>query len=115
MQSTGLQDKNDKEIFEGDVVRCPVEAPFQTTHGEWVDHQVLYRNGVWIVSYLRSASGDVLPRGYTAGDTTTYRELDGKDVVFSDNDAYKKLTIEVIGNIYENPELFSPSTTSIQS
>jgi uncharacterized phage protein (TIGR01671 family) len=70
MQSTGLKDKNDVEIYEGDIVRLKSKK-----HG------------------LHNA-------------TITYEApmfiMDGNKSIFKDT----ALTIsEVIGNIYENPEL----------
>ena len=89
-------------------VRCEVKEAFQAAHGAWVNKEILYRNGVWIASYLSSEKGFIMPRGYVAGELTTYREHGGKDAFFYDGEPFQELEVEVIGNIYENPELISP-------
>ena len=81
MQSTGLKDKNGKEIYEGDIVK--------------------YKYGVntftEAVTYNKDFAGFGLvdDDGY-GGTVFTFGEL-AEDVDFS--------SLEVAGNIYENPEL----------
>ena len=74
MQYTGLYDKNEKEIYEGDIVKL------RANHGIGV---VKYYDewGAFVVEYIKSKPLTVLGMSY-------YKE-----------------DIEVIGNIYENPEL----------
>lgn len=78
MQSTGLKDKNEVEIFEGDIVRCTVDNWSNGEKFEQID-KVVY-----------------------------------EDCMFTFSDGYKYdcsiaeptyLSKEVIGNIYENPDL----------
>ena len=80
MQSTGLHDKNSKEIFEGDIIRYNIDV---------ID----------------------IKRHPTLG---FYTVLDGREGFFGDGmsiDDFEEdvkefsKTAEIIGNIYENPEL----------
>ena len=80
MQSTGLKDKNGKEIFEGEIIRYNIDV---------VD----------------------IKRHQTLG---FYTVLDGREGFFGDGmsiDDFEEdakefsKTAEIIGNIYENPEL----------
>ncbi|MGF1993009.1 YopX family protein [Enterococcus casseliflavus] len=74
MQSTGLKDKNDVEVFQGDIVRCSRGCP----------HEVF-----WLKEYAGMYVGG-MPAWYLSGLSEGYA-WSGEE--------------EVIGNIYENPEL----------
>lgn len=80
MQSTGLKDKNNKEIFEGDIV----------TDGEFIreirNHQTL---GFYTIIDGRESF---------FGDSISIEEFK------EDVEEFTQIT-EIIGNIYENPEL----------
>lgn len=78
MQYTGLKDKNGKEIYEGDIIDCC--AVQRETHN------VIEKGDPVEVKYY---DGYFYPFGYNAG----WRS--GVD------------DIEVIGNVYENPELLT--------
>lgn len=74
-QSTGLKDKNGKEVFEGDVVDCKGRKAIIEWHGSFASF--IYR--FIDESQERKTKWDPLFLAY--------------------------LKFEVIGNIYENPEL----------
>ena len=77
MQSTGLVDKNGKEIFEGDVVRQVRTQP--TTENETITGVVSMLEGAWLImNDCEQLASDL------------WSETDEN---------------EIIGNIYENPEL----------
>lgn len=80
MQSTGLKDKNDKEIFEGDIVKYKIGC---NTYTEEVAYDKNFAGfGV------RDANADII---------FTFWEL-AEDIDLS--------SLEIIGNVYENLELF---------
>lgn len=79
MQSTGLKDKNGKEIFEGDIVKALSEGYCGT-------FQVVWRN-----------EGTPMYILYPAWQNEQFWDLKGVNGV---DDG-----IEVIGNVHEHPEL----------
>lgn len=77
MQSTGLVDKNGKEIFEGDIVRQVRTQP--TTENEVIIGVITMLEGAWLImNDCEKLASDL------------WSETDEN---------------EIIGNIYENPEL----------
>jgi len=106
MQCTGLKDKNGKLIYEGDIAKLPTNCN-KKLHGNYSLQEVVWRNGFWVLSYISSETGHKLPRGYTAS-FLYYQWSDEfeKEFIFSNDDIFCTYnTLEVIGNIYENPEL----------
>lgn len=73
MQSTGLKDKNDKEIFEGDIVKMSKDVYSEPTYYEVVRHY--------------------------GGAYRLESKQHGCELWLRHTDC------EVVGNIYENPEL----------
>ncbi|CIS12926.1 TPA: YopX family protein [Streptococcus pneumoniae] len=74
MQSTGLKDKNGKEVFVGDIIKCTRGCP----------HEV----------YLEKEYGGTFIGGMPA----VYLKGLGDGYAWTEDE-------EIIGNIYENPEL----------
>ena len=81
MQSTGLEDKNGKEIFEGDII-----SDGHMSRG--------IRHHQTLGFYTIDGSG---VEGFF-GDTASLED-------FEEVSKYTSENIEIIGNIYENPEL----------
>lgn len=77
MQSTGLKDKNGKEIFEGDIVRQVRTQPI--TENETITGVVIMIEGAWLIMNDCEQLASYL-----------WSETDEN---------------EIIGNVYENPEL----------
>ena len=73
-QYTGLEDKNGKKIFEGDILK------FTDADGRDVYLNVVFENGAFLIEEDGVINSDLMP-------------------------SYDCLGVEVIGNIYDNPEL----------
>ncbi len=97
MQFTGLKDKNDKEIYESDIVRIlytdwssKSDSDPRTLEQYLIDishvGQVVFNDNSWEVKK---------------------HSIKYNDFIFSSINHGKYGFIEVIGNIYENPELLS--------
>lgn len=78
LQFTGLKDKNEKDIYEGDIIQAE-------TYTGFYKGIIVFGNGCFSLKITETK--DV---GYDVGQTPLL-------------DAFEKL--EIIGNIYENPEL----------
>ena len=92
MQFTGLHDKNGKEIWEGDVVQQVLGSSFfDSNSNRWIPDneenkgEVVYKcDGFWV--------NDI-------------RLGDDRVQLASGEADEERLDLEVLGNIYENPEL----------
>lgn len=98
MQFTGLKDKNGSEIYEGDVMLLPdSEIVPITDEGqgpiEEMNHlcPVEFKEGCFGLSVLENSG--VFHKGFWSFDS-----------IFN-GEGYKLEDLEIIGNIYENPEL----------
>ena len=78
MQSTGLKDKNGKEVFVGDIIKCTRGCP----------HEV----------YLEKEYGGT----YIGGMPAIYLKGIREGYAWTEHE-------EILGNIYENPELLEDS------
>lgn len=91
MQSTGLEDKNGVEIFEGDIVKVTDE-----------DEEYSY------ISVVKNYAEE----GYPAFDIEYPSDWEYESNALSTIMSGGYETIEVIGNIYENPELLEQANES---
>lgn len=95
-QYTGLTDKNGKKIFEGDILKY--------TRTKW--HEPLHAdNGEDLISlhlvYFDEIQAAFKQSHYTGKD----KKLIGSGFLVFDDPRADKNIIEIIGNIYDNPEL----------
>lgn len=78
---TGSKDKHDKEFYEGDIVKAPLLDPilFDVLADAFCEAEIKLNKGAFVVSYYKQNLNIYL--------------IDLQD------------KIEIIGNIYDNPEL----------
>lgn len=98
MQYTGLKDKNGTEIFEGDLIRAGQMIYQIAWYG--MDGRLMPFTTEPINSNQYMASSGVPIRNWNW--------LDGGEGIYY-HDIKKSVNIEVIGSIYENPELIRNS------
>jgi len=106
MHYTGLKDRAGKEIYEGDIVRT---------------RRVGYRNNV--VSWEKIEVGPVIWGSYFDGeylsdlqcwmiDLPIYGGSPISSHVYEARDSHGEMWVEVIGNLYQNPELMKAGENS---
>ena len=80
LQFTGLNDKNGEEMYDGDIIKCTDGADEIDIYDSDTGLGVVEWNNeysFWSISKIENGLGDILHKGY----------------------------VEIVGNIYENPEL----------
>lgn len=87
LQATGLTDINDNEIFEGDILLSTASE----NQEDWKKWQVHYADGRFLIDYKQ------IPK-----DKRKRKNLEVEDLC---EDNVWLYGLEIIGNIYENPEL----------
>lgn len=100
MQSTGLLDKNGKEIFEGDILKFNDEWDDYCYEG-YVDGST---EGINFVEIERETTCFTFGKFQTSDSSLLYFMKD-EYLSFEDLITDKDFEFEIVGNIYENPEL----------
>ena len=100
MQSTGLKDKNGQEIFEGDILKF---------NDEWNEycHEGYVDGSVEGVNYVEVVKGEAcFEFGKTRyPESSLFIYMEDEHLSFAELVKDKDFGFEIIGNIYENPEL----------
>ncbi|TCW58984.1 putative phage protein (TIGR01671 family) [Bacillus thuringiensis] len=91
---TGLEDKNGKEIYEGDILECTSELLTNFGKTKTGRYETTYKQVIWLT------------------DSWGYRVLKSKHIVEGAKRKGLEVAIKfgvICGNIYENPELLEES------
>ena len=100
MQSTGLCDNNDHEIFEGDVLKFNDEWD-EYCHEGYVDGSV---EGINFIEVVRGEA--CFEFGKTRyPESSLFIRMEDEHLTFAELIKSRDFEFEIIGNIYENPEL----------
>ena len=101
MQSTGLKDKNGKEIFEGDILKF---------NDEWNEycHEGYVDGSVEGVNYVEVVKGEAcFEFGKTRyPESSLFIYMEDEHLSFAELVKDKDFGFEIVGNVYENPELY---------
>jgi uncharacterized phage protein (TIGR01671 family) len=98
MQYTGLKDKNGKEIYDGDILRLPAKSDWDKVN--YSCYEVFFHDGDANMDYNI---------GFSIARMHNHGSVCGGYIP-----SFKPKTVshmEVIGNIYEHPELLENKTT----
>lgn len=79
-ETTRMADRDGVELFVGDVVVSPIDEPYQEHHGEWAEYEIGKAPGGYVLLYVRSQKGCILPFGYTAQYMTLFGDDDLPDL-----------------------------------
>lgn len=85
-EETMFLDASGEMILLGDIIRAPITIN-QYVHGTWGEYRIKKAPGGYLLSYLRSEKGQILPEGYTGGYMADCLpdedEADAKTLVFT--------------------------------
>ena len=100
IQATGLFDKNNKEIFEGDILKFNDEWD-EYCHEGYVDGSV---EGINFVEVVRGEA--CFEFGKTRyPESSLFIRMEDERLTFAELIKSRDFEFEIIGNIYKNPEL----------
>lgn len=99
-QFTGLQDKNGRDIYEDDIVKFTSPEYMWSNGTHEFTSPIVFREGAFTINLIQS---DL----HTNGDYIHWREANGFSGAMSFNSLPTGAYFEIIGNIYENPELLN--------
>ena len=101
MQSTGLKDKNSQEIFEGDILKF---------NDEWNEycHEGYVDGSVEGVNYVEVVKGEAcFEFGKTRyPESSLFIYMEDEHLSFAELVKDKDFGFEIVGNVYENSELY---------
>lgn len=101
MQSTGLKDKNSQEIFEGDILKF---------NDEWNEycHEGYVDGSVEGVNYVEVVKGEAcFEFGKTRyPESSLFIYMEDEHLSFAELVKDKDFRFEIVGNVYENSELY---------
>ncbi len=97
-QFTGMLDKNGKEIYEGDIIRIDSHAWLDWKELDSVNAEVIFEEYMFDARWRNPDAGQPIP--FHPDDDPDYESEYICEML-----ANLPNTIEVIGNIYNNPEL----------
>ena len=101
-QFTGLLDKDGKEIYEGDIIRFSIHG---VPHGRYREDNIV--EPVW---YSDEQAAFVFGKYVVPEETNQYgHKVGGYTWWYSMSDDVDKETLEVMGNVHQNPELVKAS------
>ena len=107
MQFTGLKDKNGKEIYEGDVLnfdwRLQETSELYADDCENIKGVVRFQNGKYVVWFFNNSMSFDL----SDINQNTLERFWRETYVSAKDDYFKMTGFEVVGNIYQNPELLN--------
>ncbi len=96
MQSVGLKDKNGREIYEGDILKHSFQTKIKIMFPYTESNNLGWE--IWEIKYIAPSFMYIIH----SQDNSYYGELPSKPREIS---CHYLPSVEVIGNIFENPEL----------
>lgn len=100
-QFTGMIDKNGKEIYEGDIIRIDSHAWLDWKEFDGVNAKIVYDNGTFEARWKNPDAGKPYPFQNPDDEEDVEAEYVCEFIGNLPN------TIEVIGSIYDNPDLLN--------